>query len=285
MKVIKPASGYIGAEILDLDITSVGATEIDAIKQLIYAHKLIIFREQDINVDEYINFARKLGIPQEYPQKHYQHPDYSEIYVSSNVPKDGNKFGVKETGKYWHTDCAFLQNPLPLTMLKPEILPKSVRKTYYIDMQQIYQKLPTDLKTYVDNNYVINEVKWRYKVQAWDIDKSLGDIMHKIEQKYPAVQHPAVITHPVTKQKSLYISSGFTTGIAGLDYETNQEVLHNLFSFVEDEEHIQAHTWQEGDIILWENRALNHKGGSVPEEEKSLSYRIGIFDDLPFYIS
>lgn len=285
MKVVTPPSNQIGAQILDTNVASITPAECDSIRQLVYEHKLVIVREQDISDDQYIEFARKIGTPQVYPQDNYHHPKYPEFFVSSNVPQDGKKVGVKGTGRYWHTDCAFLEEPLPFTMLYPQILPKSIRETYYIDMQQVYQKLPAQLKSHVDGKYLIHDGKLRYKVQEWDIDRAIIDILKGISERFPAVRHPAVITHPLTGAKILYASSGFTTGIEGLDYETNQKVLQELFAFIERKEHIHTHIWQDGDLILWENRALNHMASTVPPGEKSVSYRIGVYDGLPFYTS
>ncbi|RAM49063.1 MAG: TauD/TfdA family dioxygenase [Hapalosiphonaceae cyanobacterium JJU2] len=284
MKINLPSLKSIGAEILDIDVVCITPSEVKIIKQLVYEHKLIVFREQNINEDQYLEFARKIGTPQIYPQDNYHHPDYPEIFVSANIAKDGKKFGVKGTGRYWHTDCAFLDEPLPLTMLYPQILPNSMRETYYIDMQKVYKNLPTNLRDYVDGKYMIHEAKWRYKVQEWDIDRAIIDIMNDFEKKFPPVKHPAIITHPVTQEKILYMNQGFTTGIVGFDYETNQKVLPELFAFIERDEHIYTHVWKEGDILLWENRSLNHKASIVPEGEKSVSYRIGIYDGLPFYV-
>ncbi|MCW5316915.1 TauD/TfdA family dioxygenase [Nostoc sp. KVJ3] len=285
MKINQPVSEKIGAEILEIDVALISEAEVNIIKKLVYDHKIVVFRGQNISDYQYIEFAKKIGTPQIYPQENYHHPDYPEIFVSSNVSKDGKKFGVAGTGRYWHTDCAFLDQPLPLTMLYPKVLPNSVRETYYIDMQQVYKKLAPNLRSYIDGKYMVHEAKWRYKVQEWDIDKAIIDILNDFEKKFPSVKHPAVIMHPATHEKILYMSQGFTTGIKGLDYETSQELLQELFSFIECDEHIHTHIWKEGDILLWDNRTLNHKASSVPKGEKSVSYRIGIYDGLPFYVS
>jgi taurine dioxygenase len=285
MKINRPSLESIGAEILDINVVSVTEAEVKTIKQLVYQHKLVVFRNQNLNENQYLEFASKIGTPQIYPQDNYHHPDYPEIFVSSNVPKDGKKFGVRGTGRYWHTDCAFLDEPLPFTMLYPQILPDSTRETYYIDMQQVFQKLPENLRICVDGKYMVHEGKWRYKLQEWDIDKAIIDIMSDFEKQFPPVKHPAIITHPVTRERILYMSQGFTTSILGFDYETNQKLLRELFSFIERDENIYTHVWKDGDILLWENRTLNHKASTVIEGEKSVSYRIGIYDGLPFYDS
>ncbi len=285
MKINRPPEESIGAEILDFDVKLTTPEEAIAIKELVYQHKLVIFRNQSLNEEKYTQFARKIGKPQVYLQENYHHPDHPEIFVSSNIKRDGKKFGVPGTGRYWHTDCAFLDEPLPFTMLYPQIIPKSNRETYYLDMEQMYQKLPAHLRRYVEGKKIRHEAKWRYKVQEWDIDRAMIDILQDLERQCPAVEHPAIITHPVNQKKILYMSSGFTTGIVGLDYETNQQALEELFSFIEREEHIYKHEWEDGDILLWENRSLNHRASIRVLSESSLNYRIGIYDGLPFYVS
>jgi taurine dioxygenase len=235
--------------------------------------------------EQYIAFARRLGTPQIYFQDNYHHPGHPEIFVSSNVLENGKKVGVAGTGRYWHTDCAFQREPLSWTMLYPQILPQSVRETYYIDMCQVYQNLPAELKQQVDDARMLHEAKWRYKVQACDIDRAIIDILKDFEKKAPSVTHPAVIVHPVTYQRALYISEGFTTQVVGINPELSQQLLSALLAFVQRDEHIYTHTWQAGDILLWDNRVLLHKAGGCPEGESSVSHRIGVYDGLPFYVA
>lgn len=274
---------HIGFEILDIDAAAITQDQVARVKQLVYEHKLVIFRKQAMLSEQYIAFAKKLGTPQIYFQENYHHPDHPEIFVSSNVLENGEKVGVAGTGQYWHTDCAFQSEPLSWTMLYPQILPQSIRETYYIDMCQVYQDLPVDLKKEIDGKCMRHEAKWRYKVQAWDIDRAMIDILRDFEKLAPPVTHPAVIMHPVTHQPALYISEGFTTQVVGLEPAQSQQVLSGLIDFVQRDEHIYTHTWQDGDILLWDNRVLLHKAGGCPEGESSVSHRIGVYDGLPFY--
>ncbi|NJR65312.1 MAG: TauD/TfdA family dioxygenase [Leptolyngbyaceae cyanobacterium CRU_2_3] len=284
MSVIAPAE-RIGFELIDMDVAAIAPEAIETIRQLVYQHKLVVFRNQKITTEQYVEFAKKIGTPQIYFQDNYHHPDYPEIFVSSNVLVAGKKIGVAGTGRYWHTDCAFQPEPLPMTMLYPQVLPQSIRETYYIDMHQVYKNLPPDLQRYVEGQNALHEAKWRYKVQEWDIDRAIIDILNDFEQTAPPTTHPAVITHPVNHQRSLYISQGFTTKIANLGYEESKEVLDQLFAFIERDEHIHTHIWKEGDILLWDNRTLLHKASTVPKGEPSVSHRIGIYDGLPFYVA
>jgi len=280
-----PMISSIGAELLVPNVRAVTPGEADGIKTLVYRHKLVVFRNQQLSNVEYIEFAKKFGTPQIYLQKHYHHPDHPEIFVSSNVPENGRKIGVAGTGRYWHTDYQFHPQPLPLTMLYPKILPRSKRETYYIDMQMVYENLSPQLRSYVDGRVAIHDAKWRYKVTANDIDRSIIDILKDVETMVPPTAHPAVIQHPATNVLALYISSGFTAGLSGMSPEKNKCVMQELFDFIEQEEHVYVHAWHEGDILLWDNRTLLHKASEIAPGEQSCSYRIGIYDGLPFYVT
>lgn len=285
MKMTPPAKNQIGAEVTDFDVRK--ATSDDALKlrEAVYDHKLVVLREQhDLTNEEYIGFAKLLGRPQVYFQDNYHHPDHPEIFVSSNVPdEEGKKVGVAGTGQYWHTDYQFDANPLSFTLLQPKILPEGDRATYYIDMERVYAEMPAELKAYVDGRDAVHEGKYRYKITPDDIDRAVIDILAEVEKWVPPLKHPAVIEHPISRRKALYVSSGFTTGLDGVSYEQNQKLMPKLFAFVEQDKYVHTHRWEYGDILFWENRTLLHKASKTPAGQKSCSYRIGVYDELPFY--
>lgn len=287
LEITEAKPGKIGAEIKGLDVNSLSSQspELAMIRNLIYKNKLVVLRDQELDEEGYVAFARKLGKPQTYFQPQYHHPKHPEIFVSSNVPdENGNKIGVSGTGKYWHTDCQFEKQPLSFTSVYPLIFPKMSRETSYIDMVEVYKNLPAKLKSAVDGATFIHEGQMRYKVQAEDIDKSLRELLDKINEQVPPVAHPAIIEHPVTGDKALYISSGFTTKMVGLNYEDNQRLMRELFDFIEQKEHVHSHYWEEGDLIIWDNRSVIHKASGVKPGETSKMYRVGIYDDQPFYL-
>ena len=79
------ALSQIGLEIVDIDAAAVTQTEVVRIRQLVYEHKLVVFRKQSMSSEQHIAFAKQLGTPQIYFQENYHHPNHPEIFVSSNV--------------------------------------------------------------------------------------------------------------------------------------------------------------------------------------------------------
>ena len=103
MKLTAPPEGQIGAEVTDTDPRTLTAEEAATLRAAVYRHKLVVFRDQTLDKDEYLAFARKLGRPQVYFQKNYHHPQYPEIFVSSNVPDENGCFSKSPIGPFQNT--------------------------------------------------------------------------------------------------------------------------------------------------------------------------------------
>lgn len=287
VSIVEAAPGKIGAEVRGWDVTtfSKDSPEADTLRQLIYRNKVVVIRDQyELSEQQHVDFANAIGRAQVYFQPQYHHPKHPEIFVSNSLNEEGQKFGISGTGRYWHSDCSFEKHPLTFTSVRPIIFPKSARETSYIDMHRVYEELPDHLRAYVDGAIAIHEAWPRYKAQASDIDRSIAELIENFNAICPPCPHPAVIEHPVTHEKCLFISSGFTSKIQGLSYEENKKVMQELFEFVEQPKYVHTHYWDDNDLIIWDNRSVIHKGSKAQPGEHSRMYRVGIYDDLPFYV-
>ncbi len=267
---------------IELDLTTIDEAMAARLRGLAYQHKLLVFKNQDLSDEQYIAFARKIGTPEPYFQAHYHHPEHPEIFVSSNVPLNGAKVGVAGTGRMWHCDYSFFDRPLAFTCVFPKILPSTKRETYYIDMARVYRDLPAPLKAEIEGLTAFQDAWDYYKVQPFDIDKAVRELIEAWHDEAPGASHPVVTTHPVTSERILYCSSGFTKRVEGVTRERSDELLSQLFAFAEQPHYRHRQEWQEGDLFMWDNRSLIHHASSVPAGEKSRSYRISLYDALPF---
>lgn len=283
MKVTPPGRTGIGAEVRDLDLRRPTAADVAAIRELVVRHKLVVFRDQQFTDDEYVAMARRFGRPQVYFQDHYHHPRHPEIFVSSNVPMDGKKVGVAGTGRFWHSDYQFFDEPLSWTFVYPKVIPRGHRATMFVDMVRAWRELPARLQREFEPARLFHEAVMYYKVQPGDIDRAIAELMAEFRQLSPGASHPAVIEHPITGDRALYASEGFTMKIDGRSHEDSQRLLAELFAFLGDPARVHEHPWGEGDLMLWENRTLNHRASPLQKGEQSCSYRIGVYDGIPFY--
>ncbi len=274
----------LGADVFDLDLRRLSDADANALKQAAYDHKLLVFHGVELTDAEYVAMAKKLGVPQRYFQSHYHHPEHPEIFVSNNVPIDGAKVGVAGTGRMWHSDYQFFPEPLPLTFVMPRIVPPGgSRGTLFVDMVRALEDLPAPLTSALQSATCFQDAVYYYKVQPFDIDKGIGELMEEFHRQAPGACHPAMIQHPVRKHRALYVSSGFTLRIDGVSHERSRELLAATFAFLEQSERVHVERWQFGDLLLWDNRQVMHRSSGTLHGQASRSYRIGVYDGLPFY--
>lgn len=286
----------IGSAVHDVNLKSLSGTELQKLQETLYENRIIVIKNQELSEQEYCNFAERFGKPVPYLQSHYNHPDFPLIFVSSNVKqKDGRQIGVARTGGYWHSDTAFEATPKVITMLMPKVLPQNnTRTTRFVDMSAVYKALPQHLLDAIEGENFIHSGRWRYKIRTEDAGLDITEILELIDHYQPPVQHPAVIEHPVTGEKIVYGSRGFTIGVTNKTGDESARVLKEIFDFAENNGFMKEVVWKMGEVIIWDNRFLIHSSGrkkaesddvheAVTREEETMMYRITMEDAYPLY--
>jgi len=284
---MRPEKHEFGCRVLGADAKEVDPADIRKLKDLLYKNRLIVLKDQDLDEQEYCDFANRFGFPVPYLQTSYHHPDFPLIFVSSNLKQDGKQIGVARTGGYWHSDTSFEKEPKVITMLMPMVLPKNhPRSTRFIDMAAVYAALPQATKDRLAGAELLHSGRWRYKIRPENAGMDIFEILQMIDAFAPPVRHPAVIEHPYTKEKVIYANRGFTLGIADRPLDESASLLKEIFDFAETDHFVREVRWSMGDIIIWDNRFLSHTSGrnSGPEEE-TMMYRITLRDDFPLCAS
>jgi taurine dioxygenase len=72
--------------------------------------------------------------------------------------------------------------------------------------------------------------------------------------------------HPRTGQTLLYICQQMTAGIADMPKAESDELLEKLFQHLYAPQNIFEHHWREGDLVIWDNLALQHARPNVKSE-------------------
>src|SRR5690554_1594930 len=284
-------SGVINqVQIDDFDHKTATDADILELKSLVYKHKIAVLKNQNLSPKEYVEFSKRIGTPEAYYQPMYHHPEQKEVFVSSNIPKDGKQIGVPRTGKFWHADYSFMKKPFAFTLIYPQVIPSQSRGTYFIDMGKVYESLPQATKDKLEGLTCIQSVRKYFKIRPTDVYRPISEVLQEIEKETPAVTHKAVFTHPVTNEKILFISEGFsqqmlTRNGQPMDGQFLEELLtlsgQKDSTFGSDFVHIQR--FEKGDMLFWDNRSLVHCALHTTAVEPTESYRITLHDQCDFY--
>jgi taurine dioxygenase len=287
--IITEQDAKLGVVVEGFDLATASDSDVSELKRHIHVKKVAILKDQSLSTSEFVELGKRFGEPAAYYEPMYHHPENDLIFVSSNVPEEGQQVGVPKTGKFWHADYQFMDKPFSLTLIYPQVVPKTNRGTYFIDLGKAYQALPQVLKDAVADAKAVQSPRRYFKIRPEDVYRPVGELLAEIETRTPAITHAAVIRHPHTDESILYISEGFTVGLTDADgKELDEDLLGRLLdatgqldtTFEHDNIHLQR--FDAGDLLIWDNRSLVHRALHTQTPEPAVSYRVTVYDDYPF---
>jgi len=267
-------TGTVGAEVRGVDLARASATEIDAIKDAWYRHDVLVFRDQRLTDDDLLAFSRHFGALDPPPNQgagRKSPPGYPEVYVVSNVrDATGEPIGALGDGEAaWHTDMSYAPLPPDASMLYSLEIPPAGGDTCFASMKAALAKLPRalaarvarlDIKhdgTYDSGGYL------RKGLAATDDPRAS-----------PGTPHPAVIKHPESGARALYLGRRRNAWVVGLPLEESERLLDELWACVETS--VYRHKWALGDLVLWDNRTTMHRRDAFDPAARRVMHRTQI---------
>jgi taurine dioxygenase len=268
---LTPLTGVIGAAIDDVDLTAeLGAEVADDLRRALLEWKVLVFTRQP-HPDESeaallapVRLGRLWGELESHPGPTAEWPtELSRL----------ERHGGYENG--WHSDSTWHPEPPMGVVLRAVTLPPSGGDTLFADACAVYDGLPADLLQLAD---VLDAVH--------DFTASIGRSMGPAEREEasrlrPPTTHPMVIVHPDTGRPALYVNEGFTTQVVDLEPELGDELLARLYAHVRVPEYQYRHRWAPGDIVLFDNRAVQHYATSDYGNQRRVMDRVAITGGPP----
>ena len=120
-------------------------------------------------------------------------------------------------------------------------------------MRAVWRLLPPELKQRIDGAAAIHSY-------AASRDRIHPGLMTAEERRaLPPVCHPMIRVNRKTGERALFIGS-HVSHIQGMPTGESRGLLDTLMDFATAERFIYRHCWRQHDLILWDNRAVIHRG-------------------------
>lgn len=253
---IIPTGTALGAEIrgVDLAVPIDDATFVK-IERAYNECGVIFFRNLKITPPQQVAFTRRFGeIEFNIFGERWSVPGSPEIVVVSNVTEDGQPIGVRRAGENWHSDMCYAARPPRGTMLYaleiPDLFGLSLGDTEFASAAAAWDALPEPLRQRIDGRRAVFDFTGR--------KRAFPPTRAEIE-RYPAVLHPIVRTHPFTGRKCLYVMRDDCTGIEGIEQEEAEGLIAALADHIVKPAFIYRHQWRPDDLLLWDNCTVQHR--------------------------
>jgi alpha-ketoglutarate-dependent taurine dioxygenase len=246
---VRELSPYLGAEIDGLHPQAPSDETWRELSRLFDKYGVLVFR--DIEIDSItqhrvVDVLYAGGAPE--AAKAAENSRFS--YVSNKEADGGAPYGRL----LFHAD-----------MMWSEIA-QQVPSLYAVEAQQ-----PSTPTTFVSATYAWNtlpeELKRRVKglrARHESGQQGRGNSTHEeelIQPKWDKLRDtikPVVMPHPRTRQNMLYVCEQQTREIVDLPQNESDELLDALFAHLYRPDRIVPHHWRTGDLVVWDNQAIQH---------------------------
>lgn len=258
MYQIKPLSSVMGIEIIGLNLLSViRDAQIQELKNLIYQHKVVVFRNQNMGHLEQILICARFGEIEPHPLK-LNSCIYKEMTIVSNINPDGS-FNKKPGPPFllWHSDGCYLKKPPIFSFFYAEQAPNQGGNTLFINAAKAYDELDNQIKNTLQYKKAVFDYAENMMQRCQD--KGFQYFISEEDRRRGAI-HPVFRAHPVTGEKSIFVNSTHSDCIVKLEKAESEQYLECIFSHVEQEKYIYNHKYKNGDLMVWDNSSTIHSG-------------------------
>jgi len=260
---LRPSGNEVGAEIYGFDLAQpLADTQFAEIMAAFDRHAVLAFRDQSLTPAQRVAFSRRFGTLQINPRSEFNKSGHPEIYTVSNIQKDGKPIGSADAGRYWHSDMCYVAVPSRASLLYAIEVPErdgaTLGNTLFASTCASYDDLPEAIKRRCAGLRAVNSYNAMFDRKA--VEFGIRPRLTETDKaKYPKdAVHPVIRTHPTTGRKCIYVCEGYTTRILDIPENESRELLDLLFAQVIKPQYIYRHSWRVGDLVMWDNCAVQH---------------------------
>jgi taurine dioxygenase len=247
---LRKLSYPLGAEVTGVDITQpLSDAAYKEVRQAILDHYVLLFRGQVLTQEQFIAFSKRFGDLE--MDQGTLHPKYPEISCLINKPRtDGSPPDAHYAGSDWHSDGSFKISPTGIAILRSLEVPEVGGDTQFANMYLAYDTLSDGMKK------LIAPLEGVHIQEEKLLDHSSPERL-EASRRAKTIAHPLVRVHPETGRKSLYVGDKIMLFV-GMSAEESRPIIDFLCNHARRPQFIYRHQWQKHDVVMWDNRCLNH---------------------------
>ena len=253
---VTPTDATLGAVVTDVDLAKLDDATWEAIHAAFLEHGVLIFPGQNLDEEAQGAFALRFGNIEKLTPK-----QATPTVQFSNQKPDGTTAQPSDPGyplmrgnEGWHTDSTYMPLAAKAAMLMALVVPPEGGETEFADMRAAYDALSPQMQEKLEGLSAHHSL---YHSQ------SKAGYLHKTDHLYGfhdkgAPLRPVIKTHPETGRKSIY-TGRHAYGIVGMAPEESEALLDALLEDACQPPRTYRHSWQVGDLVVWDNRCLMHR--------------------------
>lgn len=259
-----------GVEVVGVDLAAPDRDGYPALRALFEAHSLLLFRGQDLDAAAHRRVAAFFG-PIEGLRDGAEdvRPAVSNRMGPGALIADPEMLLLDLKANFlWHTDSTFLPTPSISNVLVACVLPLGGGgATEFVSTRVGHRRLPDAIRRRLDDAVLVH----RFSHSRTKIDPRLG--ARPEYARFPDTRWRAVWRNPVNGADAV-LAGAHACAVEGMEADRSEEFLESLHHALTPPDAVYSHTWETGDVLIWDQRAMLHRGTpwNYDEERTLASY-------------
>jgi len=260
-----PIPGAPFGLVVEADLTgSFSEAEKEALRQLYRRDGLLLFRDQRLTMDQQLDASEIFGPVMR---------GALDNYLVSNVEVEG-LLGDGEL--LFHVDIPFVPAPYLGGSLHALEVDEGVSATRFASAFRAWEALPEELQRRIDGMTVLHVRGRELGRRTMLTDSQPGD---------NCAVHSLVGRQEETGRPYIFACKDMAALAIGLSGPESDALLEELFTYIYAPENVYEHRWQNGDLVIWNNRAIQHARSPIESGRRTLQRvaiaSLGYWDQCP----
>lgn len=274
---VTQAHPLFAAIVTGVDISTPLTAELtERIEKLMAEYAVVCLRGSRATDEQHVDFSRMFGpleLPPDMKMRTGQKKrtgfglfDASNLNGEGNIAEEGSmRHKYNQGNMLFHTDSSFNDLPTKWSLLLAHIIPPEGGDTEFIDTRAVYDALPDEMKERIAHMEAEHSI-WHSRRRG-----GMTEFTPEMIKAMPAARHPMVRTS-ANGRKTLYVGAHAASAV-GMDEAEGLALIDELNAFAAQPQFIYAHKWQEGDLLIWDNRCTLHRATGFDDQNQQRDVR------------
>lgn len=264
------------------DIQQVECESFYELKKILFTHKVVVVKNQVLTDAQLLGFAKMFGPVFDANKVQVlgsEDGKTSEVVVVGNNAPEFKKSFLGHQEVLPHSDHQWVEEPSSISMLYAIDVDANSAPTTWTDTTAVYQELPDELKAKIAEKEITT-----FNPFYRPFGEVFAKYVNRDEDLPPGEQisHPLVRTHPETDEKILYMHRAYEMEFKDTLYEEGFQLWKDLNEFIDNTTSVYKHHWENGDLVIWDNRATLHYRPAFKQSLRRVLKRVSIAGEKPF---
>lgn len=175
--------------------------------------------------------------------------------------------GAASSAYCWHSDAAYTKAPFDALALHALGVVDDASSTSFASAETALEALPDSL---------LRELEAHEQEMCAPHQDKLA--MRTCDERdpfgYKRGVRPTTFVNPHNGRKCVWVNEMQTVKLLGMEWEQGRDLLHRVYERIYDPANVLEHRWRKGDIVIWDNIALQHARADLGEVGKRLLQRV-----------